>query len=503
VPCADPRGCPDLTVWGPALTIAYVDERTFSASSCDVQEGYAQAGRNVLLRFTFATPNQGPGDLIIGAPLDHPEWFVFAPCHSHFHFREYADYRLWTPDGYAAWSSIRQQNPNALSADLLAANPQLLSHLIIGQKFGFCVIDVPHFLGGPPTGQIVYSSCSYQGISVGNADAYHTEVPGQWFNVTNVPSGRYVIEAEVNAERFFTETNYGNNWAAREFNLVVPVGSTPTPSQTATPTSTVTHTATAAPSQTPAPTLTRTSTVTSTTTTTPVPTATGTRTVTPSPTTTGGGTLGGRNLSLRGGDGLLSWLDGTAETGYLVARLASSGTLLFPTNAPLGPNTTSTTDPFGLAEPIICYIVLPLGLNGALGLSDLLCLFPHTASGALAAQQFTLQMNQSTTARLTWAPPGGLSGFVIVALPLNGQPARIINVDAGASSAQDDTGGVPTCYVGLTIVGGSAGGNTDLLCGGYAGIATVGSAASSPEVLALGSALQDAASTLQHVAREP
>jgi hypothetical protein len=511
VPCSDPRGCPDLVVWGNSLDDTEVTVQNFTANSCAVREGYATPGSNVLLRFTFTTPNRGPGDLIIGAVADHPEWFTFAQCHNHFHFNEYADYRLWTPAAYQTWSALRAANPDTLASVLLAAHPELQSQVILARKFGFCVIDSRPDPGGPTRPGPNYFSCQFdQGITVGWADEYDREVEGQWFNVTNVPSGTYVIEAEVNAERFFAETSYANNSAAREIVFTAPTPSTPTPSPTPsttvaasptrTPTATSEPAATPTATASPTPSQTRTATL---ATTTPVPTVTGTRTITPSPTTTGGGTLGGQNLSLRGGDGLLSWLDGNSETGYLVARLASSGTLLFPTNAPLAPNTTSTTDPFGLAEPFICYIVLPLGLNGALGLSDLLCLFPHTASGALAAQQFTLQMNQSTTARLTWAPPGGLSGFVIVALPLNGQPARIINVDAGASSAQDDTDGVPTCYVGLTMVGGSVGGNTDLLCGGYAGIATVGSAASSPEVLALGSALQDAASALQHVAREP
>lgn len=97
VPCGDPQGCPDLITHPRTLLAQHIEERTFSATSCSVQEGHVTEGTHKLLRFTFTSPNLGPGDLVIGRPGDHPEWFEWAPCHRHYHFKEYADYRLWNP----------------------------------------------------------------------------------------------------------------------------------------------------------------------------------------------------------------------------------------------------------------------------------------------------------------------------------------------------------------------------------------------------------------------
>jgi hypothetical protein len=223
VPCTDPRGCPNLRVdgGGAGLGQHVVVEETYAATDCAVVEGSTETGTRRLLRFTYTTPNLGPGDLIVGAPADHPEWFEFHPCHGHHHFKEYADYRLWTPAGYAAWQALRAANPGALPGDLLARNPAVAEQMVVGEKQGFCDSDVipatssPDY-EGPPPGPNNYSSCrSNQGISVGWADSYFfVALDGQWMDVTDVAPGDYVLEAEVNPERFFVETNYRDNASA-------------------------------------------------------------------------------------------------------------------------------------------------------------------------------------------------------------------------------------------------------------------------------------------------
>jgi len=223
VPCTDPAGCPNLVVdsGGAGLRQHVVVEETYEATDCAVVEGSTEAGTRRLLRFTYTTPNLGPGDLIVGAPADHPDWFEFHPCHGHFHFREYADYRLWTPAGYQAWQALRASNPDALSRDLLEQNPIVAGQMVVGEKQGFCVIDVipatssPDY-EGPPPGPGKYFSCgSNQGISVGWADSYFfAQLDGQWIDVTDVARGNYILEAEVNPERLFTEANYRDNASA-------------------------------------------------------------------------------------------------------------------------------------------------------------------------------------------------------------------------------------------------------------------------------------------------
>ena len=218
VPCADKNGCPDLTVDGrelsPNLTL---NRETWTSSDCAVIEGEVAAGDRWLLRFDVATPNLGPGDLIIGKPTDHPEWFDLVTCHGHPHFKEYSDYRLWTPRGYEQWLALRQANPTSCARDLLAANPGLAKQLTTGRKQGFCVVDVIPSTQGTCPGlwtHLHYRSCDDMGLSVCWEDYYDSFLDGQWIDVTGLQAGSYVLEVEVNAEHFFQETDYSNNSAA-------------------------------------------------------------------------------------------------------------------------------------------------------------------------------------------------------------------------------------------------------------------------------------------------
>jgi hypothetical protein len=217
VPCVDPRGCPDLVVDPQILAESwFLQRREFSIRECAVVEGEVKPGRRRLLAFTSNTPNLGPGALVIGNPDDHPEWFEFDTCHGHAHFAEYADYRLWTREGHQQWADLRQASPDVCARDLLAAHPELLEQVVEGHKQGFCVIDLyPSGVSCPyPADSPRYLLCSNQGLSVCWADEYHWSLSGQWIDVTGLGRGDYVLEVEVNAERFFEEADYSNNSAA-------------------------------------------------------------------------------------------------------------------------------------------------------------------------------------------------------------------------------------------------------------------------------------------------
>src|SRR5260221_13466253 len=71
-PCAVPAGplSPDLIMDQNLLkTQIFVSEEQFNSNSCTVVEGaVTKAGKQVLLRFTSATPNIGATDLYIGDP---------------------------------------------------------------------------------------------------------------------------------------------------------------------------------------------------------------------------------------------------------------------------------------------------------------------------------------------------------------------------------------------------------------------------------------------------
>src|ERR1043165_5747163 len=88
---------PDLITWGPAAS-PRIQTVTFSSSSCAVVEGMVQAGTRKLLRFTTETRNQGTADIYLGNPATNPQ-FVYAPCHGHYHFNNYAHYGLLDSNG--------------------------------------------------------------------------------------------------------------------------------------------------------------------------------------------------------------------------------------------------------------------------------------------------------------------------------------------------------------------------------------------------------------------
>lgn len=206
--------CPDLVVDGRTMQPA-VEVRTFSETSCDVAEGMVQPGNRTLLRFAFTTPNVGPGDLVVGPPRARPDLFELSICHGHHHFREYADYRLWKPKAFSEWDTLRTLNPDEQPREILSENPKLLKGLIMGEKRGFCVIDVRMYNANALPAK--YLNCDHaQGITAGWADEYGPNLPGQWVDITGLDGGTYVLETEVNAERFLTEVNYANNraWTA-------------------------------------------------------------------------------------------------------------------------------------------------------------------------------------------------------------------------------------------------------------------------------------------------
>ena len=218
VPCDDAPHCPDLVgdPSEPAVTLA-LDERTFTATSCAVQEGATQAGTRRLLRFGYNAANVGVGDLRLGDPSLSPQWFQWGSCHGHWHFADFAAYRLWDVEGYAAWLAVKAGHPGVASDELLAAYPELAGRFLAGHKQGFCLRDSVPWMS-PPAGLVFprqFTDCATdQGITPFWADQYHRHLDGQWVDVTGLAPGAYVLETEVNPDRIYLESDYANNSAA-------------------------------------------------------------------------------------------------------------------------------------------------------------------------------------------------------------------------------------------------------------------------------------------------
>lgn len=184
-----PEPAPNLT---PVLSLPLVQERFFSAESCEVQEGCTVAGARRLLRFNLATANTGTADLALGPPAEADggvrPGFVYAPCHDHFHLADFAEYQLVTLDGRVVGR---------------------------GRKQAFCLEDTDHAPEVPR--RIVADrdrfTCLRQGIHAGWMDVYLRTLACQYVDVTELPPGRYRLRATVNGGRRIRESRYDDNVA--------------------------------------------------------------------------------------------------------------------------------------------------------------------------------------------------------------------------------------------------------------------------------------------------
>ena len=119
--------------------------QAFSTSSCAYQEGCVTGtGLRRLLKFDTATPNIGTTDLHIGPPSST---FEYDYCHGHWHYKGYAEYRLFDQNGAEATR---------------------------GRKQAFCLMDSGRYYGFTGTPGPGGHHCGNQGISVGWQDVYYS-----------------------------------------------------------------------------------------------------------------------------------------------------------------------------------------------------------------------------------------------------------------------------------------------------------------------------------------
>ena len=168
-------------------------------------EGFRTNGSPVMQAYQYFWQN---GHLI-GRMRAGTMGFDSAPGHNHWHFQQFAEYRLLNSTKGVA----------------------VRSH-----KVGFCIapsdgVDLllPHavwqpnsigFVGqcGSPTALWVQEY-----LPVGWGDTYFQSVAGQSFNITHLPNGTYYIEVIANPLRVLHESNVGNDVSLRR----VILGGTP------------------------------------------------------------------------------------------------------------------------------------------------------------------------------------------------------------------------------------------------------------------------------------
>jgi Lysyl oxidase len=124
--------------------------------------------------------------------------FVYHPEHQHFHFEDYALYRLVPVN--APGASERQS-----------------------AKTTFCVMDTNKIPNFPGPASAVYSTCGsdIQGMSVGWGDTYGAHLFGQSFDVTDSPDGDYDLIIEIDPRLRILESNESDNSACVRVRLNV------------------------------------------------------------------------------------------------------------------------------------------------------------------------------------------------------------------------------------------------------------------------------------------
>ena len=179
-PVYDNGGKPDLTVDPQRFTSQMeIVDRLFEEGTCAIEEGaVGGTGYRRILRFDTVVMNGGDGDLVVGDRSDpnnpYAAYFVFAPCHGHYHIRDFSVYELLDTSG---------------------------TTLVAGHKQGFCFEDSFKYDGGKSNGY----SCAYQGITSGWGDWYYKQLTGQWIDITGVPEGDYIVRVTVNLIGIFDE----------------------------------------------------------------------------------------------------------------------------------------------------------------------------------------------------------------------------------------------------------------------------------------------------------
>ena len=179
-PVYDNAGKADLVV-DPHRFVSQMEivDRLFTEGDCALEEGAVGAtGYRRILRFDTVVMNSGDGDLVVGDRSDpnnpFAEFFEFAPCHGHFHIRDFSVYELL----------------NIERTLVVAAHKQ-----------GFCFEDSLKYDGGKARG----FNCTFQGITSGWGDWYFKQLTGQWIDITGVPKGDYIVRVRINTVNMFDE----------------------------------------------------------------------------------------------------------------------------------------------------------------------------------------------------------------------------------------------------------------------------------------------------------
>lgn len=167
-----------------------------------VVDGFRSPGKELMDAYQYFYA--ADGTQVGYTPTGTMEWDP-RPGHEHWHFTDFASYRLLKADQ-------KEQVRSGKEAFCLA-NTDAVDYTVDNANWHPGNTDLATACGQE-------NSISVREVlDVGSGDTYTQDLPGQSFDITNLPNGTYYIQVLANPENRLKETSHTNNSALRKITL--------------------------------------------------------------------------------------------------------------------------------------------------------------------------------------------------------------------------------------------------------------------------------------------
>ncbi|MFJ3581772.1 lysyl oxidase family protein [Streptomyces sp. NPDC090127] len=207
VPKPDLRSLPayGITISDGAQDVPGKDYLAFSANVWNagpaqlVVDGFRSPGKAMMDAYQYFYDAQGKQ---VGyTPTGTMEWDP-RPGHVHWHFTDFASYRLLKAD--------RKETVRSGKEAFCLANTDAIDYTVKNANWHPFNTDLSTACGQE-------NSISVREVlDVGSGDTYTQDLPGQSFDITDLPNGTYYIQVLANPENRLKETDLTNNSALRK-----------------------------------------------------------------------------------------------------------------------------------------------------------------------------------------------------------------------------------------------------------------------------------------------
>ncbi|WP_256104691.1 lysyl oxidase family protein [Streptomyces sp. ODS05-4] len=207
VPKPDLRSLPayGITISDGGENVPGKDYLAFSANVWNagpaqlVVDGFRKPGKDKMDAFQYFY--DAKGKQVGFTPTGTMEWDP-RPGHVHWHFTDFASYRLLKADQKEAVRSGKEA--------FCLANTDAVDYTVKGANWHPYNTDLSTACGQE-------NSISVREVlDVGSGDTYTQDLPGQSFDITDLPNGTYYIQVLANPEKRLKETSTANNSALRK-----------------------------------------------------------------------------------------------------------------------------------------------------------------------------------------------------------------------------------------------------------------------------------------------